>query len=131
MGRKIIRELQKLYTHNVLIRLALQLYTIWGFAAILNITAPAADNASDKISLTVAILCSVLFVLTPVIFSLILGWKHTIDDWRKSKVDELYRELRKDNASHLFYLVYLFRRVIIVLTPFITGIVVIQIGIAT
>ena len=58
-----------------MIRLALQLYLILGFAAILNGTEAHVSNYSDAVSLFVATLSAILFLLTPIYFTIVLAQK--------------------------------------------------------
>lgn len=60
----------------------------------------------------------------------ILRKKQKENTWKKHKWNELYSEVKKNLGSRIFYIIFLLRRFILIITPFITDSVVAQINLA-
>lgn len=130
INNAIGKYLKPLLTANGLTRIGLQTYMCCGFAGFLGIQKLVTVNLSDKISAAVAVLCLTNFILFPLLVILILIMKHRANAWKKNMFKELYKDNKKDSASRIYHVVYLFRRFMLVFTPFMTDIVVFQIAFA-
>ena len=91
-SKKLNTKLVPMFTSNSLTRLGLQIYLTCGFAAMLNYQNIVAANFSDIISLIVAILCLLVFLLFPIFVGVILYKKMKQETWKKSDFNELYTE---------------------------------------
>lgn len=66
LSRKFDKAVSPIFSSNGMVRIGLQTYTLTGFATYLNLKRMVINTASDALSVGVAILCLLNFILFPI-----------------------------------------------------------------
>ena len=117
-----------MFVKNFFIRVGIQTYMNLGFASFLNLQRLTVNNFSDCFSVGMASVCFFFFFFLPLYSGIVLYRKHRNDTWHIRECNELYAGLKKNLPSRMYYMIFFFRRFMMVIGPFITRIQLFQIS---